>query len=66
MKCLIADRRIKSVSLLPAWIAPSSELEMLAATDGRFERVVGYLEGITREQGLDARCVRDGDRVVIG
>ncbi len=65
VKCLIADRAIKSVSLLPAWINQSSEPEMLRSTDPRFERVVSYLESITQDQRLEARYVRDGDTVVV-
>lgn len=65
-KCVISNKQIKSVSFLPTYINKISQPEVLSADDPRFFEVVDYMEGITRDQGLDTKFIVRGDEVVIG
>ncbi len=66
VKCLIVDRKIKSVSFLPTMINKQSQPEVLQSIDARFGEVLEYVKSISREAGLDTRYTVEGDRVVIG
>ena len=63
-KCIIGDRGAR-VSLLPAYISPMSQPELLSASDPRFAEVAAYLEKYTGSQGLNARYRREGDELVL-
>lgn len=63
-KCLLSGSGAR-ISLLPAFIGPMSQPEILAATDPRFAEVKGYLERYTASQGLNARYVQAGDELVL-
>jgi len=64
-KCVIADGRVKRVSLLPTYVNRQSQPEILRARDPRFTAVVKYLEEMTRAANLNGEFKRDGDEVVI-
>ncbi|HEY31834.1 MAG TPA: CapA family protein [Dehalococcoidia bacterium] len=64
-KCVISNKEIKSVSFLPTYINKQSQPEILSSQDERFDEVVGYMEEITRDQGLNAKYVIEGDEVLI-
>jgi len=52
-KCVIAERRIQSTSLLPVYIDRQSRPEILMESDRRFGEVLEYLERITQEAELN-------------
>jgi poly-gamma-glutamate capsule biosynthesis protein CapA/YwtB (metallophosphatase superfamily) len=58
VKCVIAEKRIQSTSLLPVYIDRQSRPEILAESDRRFSEVQEYLERITGEAELNGnfRC----------
>src|SRR5262249_39690255 len=53
-RCVVADRKVKSVSYFPALINRQVQPEVLRQDDARFDEVVGYLDRMTREAGIDA------------
>ena len=65
VKCVIAQRRIQSVSFLPTYINKQSQPEVLVSADPRFGEVLAYVEQITRDQGLDTRFTVQREQVVI-
>ena len=64
-KCIISNRRIKSVSFLPTYINKQSQPKVLVSEDQHFGEVIGYIEEITRDQGLKTRYTVRGDEVVV-
>jgi len=64
-KCVIAEKRIKRVSFLPAYINKQSQPEILVSADPRFVEVARYVEEITRDQGLKTAYTIEGDEVVV-
>lgn len=64
-KCIISNKAIRSVSFLPTYINKQSQPEVLISKDERFGEVVGYMEEISRDQGLSANYAIDGDKVII-
>lgn len=64
-KCVLGHGGSVRVSLLPAFIGPMSQPEILAAPDPRFVEVQNYLEKYTASQDLNARYVRAGDELVL-
>jgi poly-gamma-glutamate capsule biosynthesis protein CapA/YwtB (metallophosphatase superfamily) len=65
VKCVIAGKQIKRVSFLPVYINKQSQPEILVSADPRFGEVAGYVEQISRDQGLETRFTVEGDEVVI-
>ncbi len=65
VKCVLSGDRPASVSLLPAFIGPMSQPEILCAADPRFAEVQAYLEKYTASQGLNARYVRSADELLL-
>jgi poly-gamma-glutamate capsule biosynthesis protein CapA/YwtB (metallophosphatase superfamily) len=65
VNCIISNKRIKSVSFLPTYINKQSQPQVLAPEDQRFGEVIGYIEEITRDQGLETKYTVQGDKVVI-
>jgi poly-gamma-glutamate capsule biosynthesis protein CapA/YwtB (metallophosphatase superfamily) len=53
VKCVIAEKRIQSTSLLPVYIDRQSRPEILMERDRRFGEVLEYLERITQEAELN-------------
>jgi len=64
-KCTIADKQIKQVSFLPTYINKQSQPEVLAPDDRRFGEVIGYIEEISADQGLEVNFTVQGDEVII-
>jgi poly-gamma-glutamate synthesis protein (capsule biosynthesis protein) len=65
VKCVLSAGKPPRVSLLPAFIGPMSQPEILEGTDARFGEVLEYLRRHTASQGLNARYVREGDELLI-
>ncbi len=66
LKCVIDDKRIKSVSFLPVQLdAVSNEPEILTAGDPRFGEVVKYMEEITISQKITPCYKVEGNEVRI-
>jgi poly-gamma-glutamate capsule biosynthesis protein CapA/YwtB (metallophosphatase superfamily) len=65
-KCVISNKAISRVSFLPVYINKKSEPEILVSKDKRFGEVLGYMQEISRDQGLDTEYTIDGDEIVIG
>jgi poly-gamma-glutamate synthesis protein (capsule biosynthesis protein) len=64
-KCIISNRRITRVSFLPAYINKQSQPEVLLAGDQRFGEVLGYLEEVSGDQGLETSYTVQGDEVMV-
>jgi poly-gamma-glutamate synthesis protein (capsule biosynthesis protein) len=65
VKCVLGSDRSASVRLLPAFIGPMSQPQILSAADPRFGEVQAYLEKYTASQGLNARYVRSADELLL-
>lgn len=65
VKCVISDKKIKSVSFLPCYIDKTSEPKILDRSDERFNEVVNYLESANREAGISASFRVEGNEVVV-
>jgi poly-gamma-glutamate capsule biosynthesis protein CapA/YwtB (metallophosphatase superfamily) len=55
VKCVIAEKRIESTSLLPVYIDRQSRPEILAEDDPRFSEVREYMDFVTGEAGLNGK-----------
>lgn len=64
-KCVVNEAGAARVSLLPAFIGPMSQPEILAGSDPRFGEVKAYLEKYTASQGLNARYVQIDDELLL-
>jgi hypothetical protein len=64
-KCIISNKGIKTVSVLPTVIDKESQPEVLTSRDERFGEIVRYMEKITGDQGLDTTYTVSGDEVVV-
>ena len=64
-KCVLAAGGSVRVSLLPTFIGPMSQPEILNAGDPRFAEVCAYLEKHTSSQGLNARYAPSGDELLL-
>ena len=64
-KCIISNKGIKTVSVLPTIIDKESQPEVLTSKDERFGEIVRYMEKITGDQGLDTSYTVSGDEVVL-
>jgi poly-gamma-glutamate synthesis protein (capsule biosynthesis protein) len=65
VKCVLGAGHGPRTSLLPVFIGPMSQPELLEANDPRFAEVQAYLERYTSSQGLNARYVQKGDELLI-
>jgi hypothetical protein len=66
-KCVIQDRSIREVFLLPAHINERAEPKMLDGADRRYDDTVRYLEAITASEGLNATFhMADSGHIRIG
>ena len=63
-KFIIEDKKIARVSCIPCWVNKKGQPEVLK-NDERAGQVIGYMEKITREAGLNARFERDGDQALV-
>ncbi len=64
-KCIMSKKGIERVSFLPALINKQAEPQVVRRADEGFDGVLGYMEKISRDQGLDTRYSVEGDEVVI-
>jgi hypothetical protein len=64
-KCIISNKGIKTVSILPTIIDKESQPEVLTSKDERFGEIVRYMEKITADQGLDTDYTVRGEEVVL-
>jgi poly-gamma-glutamate synthesis protein (capsule biosynthesis protein) len=65
VKCVLARGEPARISMLPVFIGPMSQPEILKSSDPRFEEVRAYLERHTASQGLNARYVVAGDELLL-
>ena len=65
VKCIIADKKIESVSFLPAMINIEAKPRILPHEDEGFNEVVKYVTEITEEAGLNAHYKVEGNEVAI-
>lgn len=65
LKCTIINESINRISFLPAYLNVKSEPEVLTTRDKSFDEVVGYMNSISLDQGLDTTFTPNGDEVVI-
>ncbi|MBS1238113.1 MAG: capA 1, partial [Deltaproteobacteria bacterium] len=63
-KFIIEDKKVARVSCIPCWVNKKGQPEVLM-NDERARQVIGYMEKITREAGLNARFEWDGDQAVV-
>ena len=66
VKCTLTDGQLGRVSLIPAWINPQAQTEVLAAADPRSDEVLSYLRYLCDYYSLDTPLGMDGDEIVIG
>ncbi len=64
-KCLVSNKKIEKVSYLPVMINKQAEPEVLPHSDKRSSEVFDYVEWCCRDQELDTRFSREGDKVVV-
>ena len=64
-KCVISNGEIKRVSFLPTYINRQSQPEVLTSKNDHFREVVKYMQGITRDQGIDTDYTIEGDEVTV-
>jgi poly-gamma-glutamate capsule biosynthesis protein CapA/YwtB (metallophosphatase superfamily) len=65
-KAIIEDGKIQKVSYIPCYINKQSEPEIVARSEVRSRQVYGYIEDISRSEGLKVHFSWDGDEVIIG
>jgi len=65
VKCVLTRGERARISVLPVFIGPMSQPEILQASDRRFDEVRAYLERHTVSQGLNARYVVAGDELLL-
>ena len=65
VKCTLAEGTIERVALLPAWINPEAQAELVPAADPRSDEVLEYLRWLCDYYSFDTKLSRDGDEIVI-
>jgi poly-gamma-glutamate synthesis protein (capsule biosynthesis protein) len=64
-KCIISNKKITRVSLLPCMINKQAQPEILLRSDKRSSEVLEYIDWCCRDQDLNARFCWDDDEAVI-
>lgn len=64
-KCIIANKQIQAVSLLPTQIDAECQPFVLEPEDHRFNEIVKYLQEITNSQGLNTNYDVRGNELVV-
>jgi poly-gamma-glutamate capsule biosynthesis protein CapA/YwtB (metallophosphatase superfamily) len=65
-QCVVANKKIESVSFFPALINKQVQPEVLPQHDERFDEVVKYLKKVTSEEGIEAtNWTVDADEVFV-
>lgn len=65
VKCLISDKRLQRVSVLPVYINGQAQPQLLRRDDKRFDEVVDYLKKVTTHHGLPADYKIEGAEATI-
>ncbi len=65
VRCLLADKKIRKVSVLPAYINGKAQPQILKRDDARFGEVVAYLASVSARHGLAANFRVEDDEAVI-
>jgi poly-gamma-glutamate capsule biosynthesis protein CapA/YwtB (metallophosphatase superfamily) len=65
VKCVLRQGKSARISVLPVFIGPMSQPEVLESHDPRFAEVKAYLDKYTRSQGLNARYVQEDDELLV-
>jgi poly-gamma-glutamate synthesis protein (capsule biosynthesis protein) len=65
VKCTLANGGIERVGLLPAWINPQAQAELVTAGDPRSGEVLEYLRWLCDYHSLETTFCRDGDEIVV-
>lgn len=64
-KCVIANRKIKTISFFPTYINKQSQPEVLDSSDPRFMEVIDYIREISASQGLETKFTVSGEEVMV-
>ncbi|MBI4330354.1 MAG: CapA family protein [Chloroflexi bacterium] len=64
-KCVVVNNKVQRVAFLPVFINKLGQPEIQRRSDTHFDEVLGYVEKISKDQGLDARFSVDGDEVLV-
>ena len=64
-KCIIEDKKIKSVSYMPVDIPLDCNAVILEASDPRFKEINDYMELITKEENMDTTYTVKGNEVFL-
>lgn len=65
-QCVVAGKKIESVSFYPALINKQVQPEVLKQGDARFDEVVQYLDKVTKEENIQGtRFTAEGDQVFV-
>ena len=65
-KINISDKKLTKVSFLPTLVNEDSQPRFLSSKTPEFNRVVEYMEKVSKAEGIDVRYHVEGDEVVIG
>jgi poly-gamma-glutamate synthesis protein (capsule biosynthesis protein) len=65
-KISISDKKVTRVSFLPTLVNEDSQPRFLSSKTPEFNRVVEYMEKVSKAEGIDIRYHVEGDEVVIG
>jgi hypothetical protein len=65
-KCVIFDKRIKSVSFLPVHLSRTAEPEILREEDTRFVELIRYIDEVGKAAGVETSFTVKDDEVIIG
>ena len=64
-KCIVSDKKIETVSFLPALIVKPNQPQILSRDDGNFSEVVKYVNWICQDQNLNTKLTAEGNEVLI-
>lgn len=65
VKCLISEKKIRKISVLPTHINGMAKPQILNRDDPRFDEVVEYIGTVSAHHGLDPRCRIEGEEALI-
>ncbi|MFH1087438.1 MAG: hypothetical protein V1737_02475, partial [Chloroflexota bacterium] len=64
-KCMMSPRGIEKVSFLPVMVNRHANPQIVRHADAGFHDVLGYIEKIGKDQGLEAGYSVEGDEVAV-
>lgn len=65
VRCKIIDKKIQQVAFQPLWMTKKGQPEPLLQSDPRNEEVFQYMKYLCRDQRLDTRFARKGDKIIV-